>query len=70
MASVLVRRFFSVGGGLVSSFGSSSVPPVAPGIIGSIWVDAVGLWLAGCIPIGPVVSDGSCLLSMMVNAQP
>lgn len=64
MASVLVRCFFSAAGISVSSFGSLSIPPLAPPIIGSIWVGAVGPCSAGCIPIGPVLSDGSRLLGM------
>jgi hypothetical protein len=42
---------------------------LVPGIIGSIWIGAVGSRSTGCIPIGPVLSDFFGLPGMMVNAQ-
>jgi hypothetical protein len=45
-ASALVRGSFFGAGGLIF--------PLAHGIVGSIWVGAVGPCSAGCIPIGPV----------------
>jgi len=43
---------------------------LAPGIIGSICVGAVGLRSTGCIVIGPVAPRSGCFLGMTVNAQP
>jgi hypothetical protein len=48
-ASALVRGSFFGAGGLIF--------PLAHGIVGSIWVGAVGPCSAGCIPIGPVPSE-------------
>lgn len=60
-ASALVRWVFR-GAGV---FAAACVP----GIIGSICVGAVGR-STGCIPIGPVLSEGGCRLVMIVSVQP
>jgi hypothetical protein len=72
-ASARVGGFFRSAGAFVSrcvfAFASSSSPP-AQGIVGSICVGAVAVRSMGCIPIGPVLSEGGCFLGMVVNAQP
>jgi hypothetical protein len=64
----LVGGFFS-GAGVFAAPCWSSASPLADGIIGSIWVGAVRPCSMGCVPIGPVLSEGGCLLGMTDNVQ-
>jgi hypothetical protein len=69
IASALVRFFVSGAGALVSSPVSAATFPRADGMIGCIWVGAMGPRSNGCIPIGPVLSEFRFSRGMQINAR-